>query len=82
MSMQMLSAIDAEVRRQIQPFLSAGIQPDIILLENEGSSGMLYDVELPNGEKHSRGVADNAQVSKEQLRKEVCGQNPTGHAFV
>ena len=78
----MLTAIDTEVHRQIQPFLSAGIQPEIILLENEGSSGMLYDVVLPNGDVHSRGVADNDQISQEQLQQEVSGQIPTGHYSV
>ena len=78
--LQMLSAIDGEVRSQIQPFLSAGIQPNIILLENEGSAGMLYFVTLPNGAVHSRGV-DDGQVSQEQLQLEVCGQVPTGHTF-
>ena len=79
--LQMLSAIDAEVRRQIQPFLTANIQPNIILLENEGSSGMLYEVTLPDGNVHSRGVSDS-EVSQAQLQMEVCGQAPSGHIDV
>ena len=51
---QMLSAIDAEMRHQIRPFLEAGIVPDVVVLENEGSSGMLYDIKLPNGDTYSR----------------------------
>ena len=50
----MLSAIDKEMRRQLAPFLQAGIVPDIVLLENEGTSGVLYDVKLPNGDTYSR----------------------------
>ena len=75
---QVLIAIDIEVRRQVQPFLSAGIQPDIILLETQGTSGMLFDITLPNGQTHSRGDADGL-VSQQQLQMEVCGQLPTGH---
>ena len=79
--LQMLIGIDIEVRRQIRPFLSAGIQPDIILLEAEGTTGVLYAVTLPNGQLHSRGVADGL-VSQDQLQMEVCGQLPTGHVDV
>lgn len=50
----MLSAIDEEMRRQLAPFLQAGIVPDIVLLENEGTSGVLYEVKLPNGDTYSR----------------------------
>ena len=48
--MQMLSAIDIEVRCQIQPFLLAGIQPDIVLSETERATGMLHDVTLPESD--------------------------------
>ena len=75
---QVLIGVDIEVRRQIQLFLSAGIQPDIILLENQGTSGMLYRITLPNGQTRSRGVA-NAAVSQQQLQMEICGQLPTGN---
>ena len=51
---QMLAAIDAEMQRQVAPFLLAGIQPDIVLLENEGSAGCLYEIKLPNGDSYSR----------------------------
>lgn len=76
---QMLGAIDGEVRRQLVPFLQAGVQPDIILFENENSVGFLYTVTLPNGEEYDRGTGTNAQVSADQLRQELCGILPTGH---
>lgn len=78
---QMLDAIDAEVRRQIQPFLLAGVQPDIVLLGGEETAGMLYNVILPNGDLHTRGKEDNAAVSQQQVMQEVCGQVPTGNIF-
>ena len=39
---QTCTAIDSAVRQMLDQFLNAGIQPDIILLENEGDSGMLF----------------------------------------
>lgn len=39
---QTCTAIDGAVRQMLDQFLNAGIQPDIILLENEGDSGMLF----------------------------------------
>ncbi len=39
---QTCTAIDDAVRQMLDQFLNAGIQPDIILLENEGDSGMLF----------------------------------------
>ena len=75
---QMLVAIDGEVKRQLVPFLRAGIQPDIILFETEGSSGFLFRETLPNHEDHDRGVQD-ASVSSAGLKQELCGQLPTGH---
>ena len=75
---QMLTVIDAEVRRQLDPFLQAGIQPDIILFENEQSAGFLYTITLPNGDSYDRGTGTNAQVSAAQLQQELCGQLPTG----
>lgn len=75
---QMLVAIDGEVKRQLVPFLQAGIQPDIILFETEGSAGFLFRESLPNHEDHDRGVQD-ASVLSAQLKRELCGQLPTGH---
>lgn len=76
---QMLEAIDGEVRRQVAPFLQAGIQADVVLLENEGSSGCLYNIKLPSGETYSRGVGKYGakEVPLSQLQKEVAGQQPT-----
>lgn len=75
----MLGAITGEVQRQLQPFLQAGIQPDIILFETEDSVGLLYKTTLPNGETHTRGTGGNPSVSAEQVRQELCGAVPTGH---
>lgn len=77
---QMLVAIDGEVRRQLVPFLEAGIQPDIILFETEGSAGFLFTESVPDSEDHmhDRGVQD-ASVSSAKLKQELCGQLPTGH---
>jgi hypothetical protein len=52
-----------------------------VLLENEGTSGMLFDVTLPSGEKHARGV-DDGNVTPEQLRRERSGELPTGNLAV
>jgi len=76
---QMLTAIDGEIRNQLSLFLQAKLQPDIILLENEGTSGMLYNVVL-NGKKRTRGAKDD-MVDQAQLQKELCGQVPTGSFF-
>ncbi len=76
---QMLGAIDGEVRRQLAPFLQANIVPDIILLENEGTDGILYNITLPTGESYARGTGNNPNVSATQLQREVCGQLPTGN---
>lgn len=75
---QMLVAIDGEVRRQLMPFLRAGIQPDIILFETEGSAGFLFRESLADEQEHDRGVQD-ASVSPDKLKQELCGQSPTGH---
>lgn len=50
----MLDAIDAEMQDQVAPFLESGIQPDIVLLENEGTSGVLFEIKLPNGDTYHR----------------------------
>jgi hypothetical protein len=39
---QTLAQLDMETRRQLTAFLDAGVQPDIIIVENEADSGMLY----------------------------------------
>lgn len=82
---QMLQAIDVEVRRQIIPFVQAGIQPDsydIVLLENEGTAGLLFSITLPNGQSYSRGAGDNPTVPAAQLYQETCGLLPSGYFSV
>lgn len=79
---QMLQAVDVEVRRQITPFLQAGIQPDIVLLENEGTAGLLFSITLPNGQNYSRGAGDNPTVPAAQLYQETCGLLPSGYFSV
>ena len=67
------------MRRQLDPFLEAGVQPDIILLETEGSAGFLFTEPIDNGKKtHDRGVNDG-NVSKDQVTEERCGSIATGH---
>lgn len=83
---QMLDAIDAEMQDQVAPFLESGIQPDIVLLENEGTSGVLFEIKLPNSDTYHRGVAkgdgtSNPNVPLSQLYQEVSGHLPTGHIF-
>ncbi|HEY8780352.1 MAG TPA: glycosyl hydrolase 53 family protein [Mucilaginibacter sp.] len=46
---QMLTQLDTETRRLLTPFLDAGIQPDIIIVENEADSGMLYQYQNGSG---------------------------------
>lgn len=72
---QMVGAVQAEAKRQLQPFLDAKIVPDVILFENEGSDGFLFN-ETATG--HTRGL-DDGKVSKATLDKEKCGIIPTGN---
>lgn len=72
---QMVSEVQKEAKRQLQPFLDAKIVPDVILFENEGSDGFLFN-ETATG--HTRG-SDDGKVSKAQLDKEKCGLVPTGN---
>ncbi|MGI4789769.1 MAG: glycosyl hydrolase 53 family protein [Janthinobacterium lividum] len=39
---QTLGKIDSGTRRMLLPFLKAGIQPDMLIIENESDSGMLF----------------------------------------
>lgn len=71
----MVANIQAETKRQLQPFLRARIVPDIILLENEGSDGFLYKEESTG---HIRGVKDG-KASAGKIDQELCGQIPTGN---
>lgn len=72
---QMVGAVQDEAKRQLQPFLDAKIVPDVILFENEGTDGFLFD-ETATG--HNRGT-DDGKVSKATLDKEKCGIIPTGN---
>lgn len=71
----MIENVQTEAKRQLQPFLDAKVLPDIILLENEGSDGILY-IEESTG--HVRGTKDN-KASPDTIDKELCGQIPTGN---
>ena len=73
---QTLSAIDVETRRQLAPFLAANVQPDIILLENEGTSGMLFTVPVAGGGTRDRGQPTD--ISADQFQQEICGNVATG----
>ena len=51
---QMLAAVDSAVRQALDPFLAAGIQPDILNLGNEENSGQLFQYAGPNQEDIQR----------------------------
>ena len=72
---QMVDEVKNEAKRQLQPFLDAKIVPDVILFENEGSDGFLFN-DTATG--HIRGN-DDGKASKAQVDKERCGQIPTGN---
>ena len=72
---QMVGAVQDEAKRQLQPFLEAKIVPDIILFENEGSDGFLFN-ETATG--HTRG-SDDGKASKATVDQEKCGMIPTGN---
>ena len=72
-----LSAIDTELRRQLAPFLSAGVQPAIILLEPEGTAGMLYTVPA-GGDGGTRDRGSAMGIPGAQLKQELCGDAATG----
>ncbi|KAL9000027.1 MAG: hypothetical protein Q9169_001272 [Polycauliona sp. 2 TL-2023] len=71
---QMVQEVQKETKRQLQPFLDAGIVPDVILLENEGTDGFLFHEEATG---HNRGQNDG-KVSEDVVNQERCGQIPTG----
>ncbi|KAI4131615.1 MAG: hypothetical protein LQ338_001129 [Usnochroma carphineum] len=71
---QMVQEVQKETKRQLQPFLDAGIVPDIILFENEGSDGFLFHEEATG---HDRGQTDG-KASPDTINQELCGQIPTG----
>ena len=72
---QMISEVQKEAKRQLQPFLDAEILPDIILFENEGTDGFLF-IEESTG--RMRGVKANDE-SDSTLDRELCGALPTGN---
>lgn len=65
---EMLTQLDTETRRMLTPFLDAGIQPDIIIVENEADSGMLYEVDNGSG----------AQAIRNNLTTDVFSNVATG----
>ena len=72
---QMVDNIKTETKRQLQPFLDVSIVPDVILLENEGSDGFLFQEESTG---HVRGSSDG-KASADKVNQELCGQIPTGN---
>ena len=72
---QMVGAVQDEAKRQLQPFLDAKIVPDVILFENEGSDGFLFN-ETATG--HTRGSNDG-KANADKVDKEMCGEIPTGN---
>ncbi|BDI28257.1 hypothetical protein CCAX7_003080 [Capsulimonas corticalis] len=55
---QTLTAIDTAVRQMLDPFLYAGIQPDIIIIGNEDEAGQLFEVVGPNNTEAERDQAN------------------------
>ena len=51
---QTLEKIDGETRRLIRCFLTSGVQPDIVIVENEADSGMLFQYLNDRGEMATR----------------------------
>ncbi|MCJ1340673.1 hypothetical protein MMC09_005969 [Bachmanniomyces sp. S44760] len=72
---QMVAAVKNETKRQLQPFLDVKLVPDVILLENEGTSGFLM---RDNTTGHTRGNHDD-KASAETVKAELCGQKPSGN---
>jgi len=60
----------------MQPFINARIQPDIILMQNEGTSGFLFRVNT-SGDVRIRGLSSSG-VPQSQVDAENCGIHPTG----
>ena len=71
---QMIDDIKAEAKRQLQPFLDANLVPDIILFENEGTDGFLFQEESTG---HIRGTKDG-KAPDSKVDDELCGKYPTG----
>ena len=46
--------IDGETRHLIRCFLTSGVQPDIVIVENEADSGMLFQYLNDRGEMATR----------------------------
>lgn len=71
---QMVDDIKTEAKRQLQPFLDANLLPDIILFENEGTDGFLFQEESTG---HVRGTKDG-KAPDSKVDDELCGKYPTG----
>lgn len=56
---QTLDKIDAQTRAMLRPYLDAGIQPDVIIVENEADSGMLFQYLGDDGTMKIRDTARN-----------------------
>ncbi|KAL2052319.1 hypothetical protein ABVK25_007478 [Lepraria finkii] len=71
----MEGVVQDETKHQLQPFLEAKIAPDIILFENEGSDGFLFN---ETATVHARS-AEDSRADAANVDKELCGQIPTGN---
>lgn len=56
---QTLDKIDVETRKMLRPYLQAGIAPDVIIVENEADSGILFQYLGEDGKMHIRDTAKN-----------------------
>ncbi len=54
---QTLDKIDVETRKMLRPYLDAGIQPDVIIIENEADSGLLFQYVGADGTMKIRDTA-------------------------
>ncbi|KAI9810880.1 MAG: hypothetical protein M1827_005739 [Pycnora praestabilis] len=69
---QTFDTFQTETNRQLQPFLNARLQPDVILFKNEGSDGMLYTD--ASGHVHRD---NDGKASTDSVNQELCGQIST-----
>lgn len=56
---QTLAKIDSETRNMLRPYLQASIQPDVIVVENEADSGMLFQYLGSDGKMKIRDTQTN-----------------------
>ncbi len=56
---QTLDKIDGATRAMLRSYLEAGVQPDVIIVENEADSGMLFQYLGDDGKMHIRDTKTN-----------------------